>query len=278
MDYPSTGYGLDADGAEVFETHSVFTHLLPFVDQLPVYDLIDLNYPYNDAANAASNLQAAKSVVPVFLCPSNPIRKTAGIDALGFAYTDYAPTAVVDIDADGKPTTLIRNATVPNATHGALRVGGATPAGYRDGMSNTIAILEAGGRGEQYYLDKYDDPIGAQLLPGSSVARNPWRWAEPASAITVSGPPGALFGDRARIFNNTSATAGGPTSCPWTVPNCGPNDEPFGFHPGGISTVFMDAHVSFLTNQVDPVVVRRLLTPLENLPIADITGNPFSSY
>jgi len=276
--YPTSGLGIDADGNDEFETHSTFTHLLPFLDAGPVYDQMDLRYPYNDSANASGNPLASRNVIPIFLCPSNPLRKPTGQDALRYGYTDYAPIAVVDIDSAGTAGSPVRNATLPNATHGALKVAGTTSASYRDGTSNTIVMMEAGGRGEQYHMAKFDDPVGNDLLPAGSAVRNPWRWAEPASAITVSGPPGARFGDRVRILNNTSAQPGGPPSCAWTVPNCGPNDEPFSFHEGGVNTLFMDAHVSFLPGSIDPIVMRRLLTPLENIPIADINGNPFSDY
>jgi prepilin-type N-terminal cleavage/methylation domain-containing protein/prepilin-type processing-associated H-X9-DG protein len=276
--YPTSGLGIGPAGEDEFEIHSTFTYLLPFLDAGPVYDQMDTRFPYNDAGSAPGNPLAARSVIPVFLCPSNTVRKPSGKDSLGYGYTDYAPIAVVDIESAAAVGSPIRNPTVPNATAGALRVAGTTSASYRDGTSNTIVMMESGGRGEQYFMSKYDDPIASDLLPSGSAARNPWRWAEPACAITVSGPPGAKFGDRVRILNNTSIQLGGPPSCPWTLPNCGPNDEPFSFHEGGVNTLFMDAHVSFLPSTIDPLVVRRLLTPLENIPIADSYGNSFSDY
>jgi prepilin-type processing-associated H-X9-DG protein len=268
---------------ETFDTHSTFTQLLPFLDFGPVHDQFDLQYPYNDAANAPSNPLAAKSVVPSYLCPANPVRPKTGQDSLGYGYTDYAPIGYVDIEGQvgvaGVANNPIRNATTPNAVAGALKVGGSSSASYRDGTSNTVSFMEVVGRSEDYYLGNHTDPVGTDLLPAGSTRRNPWRWAEPASAIGVSGPPGAKFGQsRMRILNNTSGAPGGPATCPWTVPNCGANDEPFGFPGGGVNTLFMDAHVTLLKEDIDPVVLRRLLTPLENLPIADASGRSFSEY
>ena len=60
---------------------------------------------------------------------------------------------------------------------------------------------------------------------------------------------------------------GGPASCPWSINNCGPNDEPFSFHPAGANALFMDGHVSMITNTVDPRTMRKLVSRSEGVPL-----------
>ena len=59
----------------------------------------------------------------------------------------------------------------------------------------------------------------------------------------------------------------GSAQCPWTVQNCGANDEPFSFHGGGCNSVFVDGSVRFLSYALDPITCRRLVTRLEGLEL-----------
>ena len=309
--FPTSGEGTLVIGTTiltVFDTHSTFTHLLPYLDFEEVYNQMDLTRPYNDPA-APQNKAAAQTVVPTYLCPSNPIRPSSGRDSLGYAYCDYQPIAYVDISALG--TGVLRDQTYPNKTSGALQVWGpnvwwygnppafATPptltgfqggnnkmTAIRDGLSKTIVMSEDVGRSETFFTQKYADPIGVDLLPTGSIYRNAWRWAEPDTANGVSGPPhtasaGAAsnFGDPGlQVINNTNHPFGGTAACPWTTNNCGVNDETFSFHGAGANHLFGDGHVNFLNEKIDPIVYRRLCTPNEGLAPADIAGNSFSDY
>lgn len=275
---PTSGAGMDSSGADTFALQSTLTTLLPFLESSTVHDRFKLQYAYNDNTNAPTNQQTARTVFPFFLCPSNTERPMDGRDSLGYGYTDYFTIAYVDIDANAPPGQPINDPAPPNKVPGAFRVAGTTPAHYRDGMSSTIVFMEMSGRGEDYYSAKHDDPIGFGLPPGN-IKRASWRWAEPASAAGVSGPANGVFGDdNLRMINNNASPVGGTGSCPWFTTNCGPNDEPFSFHNGMSNTLFMDGHVSQLRGSIDPIVLRRLLTPLEGLPPADINGNSFSDY
>jgi prepilin-type processing-associated H-X9-DG protein len=59
----------------------------------------------------------------------------------------------------------------------------------------------------------------------------------------------------------------GETGCPWTTQNCGANDEPFSFHSGGCQVVMLDGGVRFLSDELDPVTMRRLVTRAEGVPV-----------
>lgn len=279
--FPSSGEGVDpALGTTAFDMHSMFTLILPYIEHNDVYEQFDLDYVYNDSTNAPGNVVAAKQAIPEYLCPSNPWRPSSGRDSLGYGYCDYMPIAYTDIDAAAASGTPIRNATWPtNKSIGGMKLGGSNMGDIRDGTSKTIAVMEDVGRSETYFTPKYTSPVNYQLLPSGSDKRNGWRWAEPDTANGVSGPPGAQFGDsKLVLINNNPQPAGGPTGCPWTTNNCGPNDEPFSLHGNGCNTLFFDGHVSFLPNNIDPLVLRRLLTPAEGLPIADSNGNSYVDY
>ena len=139
--------------------------------------------------------------------------------------------------------------------------------GVTDGTSNTIAIIEDVGKlNEQYplpgggnMLAKYFDfnPYAVDYSPTHRT--NNYRWAEPDIANGVSGPDQDTVNKQARL-NNNAVPVGGPPSCPWYTNNCGPNDEPFSFHPGGCMAVFGDGHVQFLKASVDALTLRALCT------------------
>jgi prepilin-type N-terminal cleavage/methylation domain-containing protein/prepilin-type processing-associated H-X9-DG protein len=285
----------------VFSTQSFFTMLLPFIEQGDLYSQYDLKYAYNDTVNAPQNLKVAQNVVPTYLCPSNPIRPASGQDSLGFGYCDYMNISYVDINSVGTIGSPLRDNTWPNKGPGACVYNGGDITKITDGLSKTILVGEDVGRSEQWFTAKYADPIGTDLLPAGSTFRNAWRWAEPDTGNGVSGPPGTeqhpisnvtggingvggasqnntLYGDSFNMINNSKLPFGGPSWCPWTVNNCGPNDEFFSFHGAGCNIAFCDGHMVFLSETIDPIVLRRLATPAEGLAIADINGTPFVDY
>jgi prepilin-type N-terminal cleavage/methylation domain-containing protein/prepilin-type processing-associated H-X9-DG protein len=264
--FPTGGEGTDFTtapmGPSIFDKHSLFTYLLPYIEQDNIYKQINLNFYYNDTANQPNGGAACRNVVPIYVCPSNPFAP-GGVDAAGYGVTDYGATCYTDID----PVTGLRNKKT--RTFGALRAQGAggvvTPnAGTKvqtisDGTSSTIAIAEDVGRIDNpFYVAAYVDPYDGQL-------RRFWRWAEPDSAYGVSGYQNTATGyDSGRAINNTpSPTGGSSATCLWApTNNCGNNDEIFSFHGGdGANVVYCDGHVSFLSASTDRRVVRQLVTP-----------------
>jgi prepilin-type N-terminal cleavage/methylation domain-containing protein/prepilin-type processing-associated H-X9-DG protein len=293
--FPASGEVVNVAGNGTgFTRHSLFTWLLPHLEHTDIFDQFDLRTFYNGQA-------AAKNVIPTFLCPSNPARPESGRDSFGYGYTDYMPIAYTDINDTGVGNIRLPGGTgFPGRAPGALAVKvpgfqgytdptlaaadpnftvaaaypdgkvGPTSGDIIDGLSNTIAIMEDVGRSEQFTTPRYIDPSGVDVAGGF---RSAWRWAEPDSANGASGPPGATWGTLGstgvRMINNYSQPYGGPTACPWTTNNCGPNDEPFSFHGSGCNALFVDGHVSWLAADINPITYRRLLTPVEQIPPTD---------
>jgi prepilin-type processing-associated H-X9-DG protein len=266
---PTAGESFDPINAGVvtFDTQSTLLVLLPFIEQGDVIANYDMTQSYNATT---ANKAAAKTVIPTYQCPTNPLRARSGLDSQGYGITDYMPVSAAALNPTTTSGNLVRLATIGFTDLGALRVPAAPSAVVVDGLSKTIGMLEDVGRNEFFYAARYPDPVVAaggagDLLPSGGLMRNSFRWAEPASATTVGGPTGATYPYSGKILNNNAHPFGGPTTCLWTTADCGPNDEPFSFHGGGVNCLFMDAHVSFIRDDVDPIALRRMLTAQEGL-------------
>ena len=76
------------------------------------------------------------------------------------------------------------------------------------------------------------------------------------------------------MLNNNSNPSGGPqgavpAGCPWSLNNCGPNDEPFSFHSGVVNAAFGDGSVRVLRDSLDPLVIKALATVAGGENVAD---------
>jgi prepilin-type processing-associated H-X9-DG protein len=275
--------------------YSVLYYILPFVEQQEAYDPINTNYFYNDvnntgtAANGAT-IQAGQYSIPTYMCPTNPLRPANGLDNEGFGYTDYGATVYITVDPTWRPTLGVKmdGATGGNGFRmdGGLHAGGGTVTSCIDGTSKTIAIAEDVGRSE-FFSGAYGDPeptagLVAGSMPASDTANTSnsqdtysrafWRWIEPDNGFGVNGGPNSNLQNvpgAQRIINNNSYPFGGSaaaTSCIWaTKTHCGPNDEIFSFHGVGANVVFMDGHVQFLAQDINPVTMRYLVSSAEKV-------------
>ena len=233
--FPSSGQGLIPTGylGQYFDKQATFTHILPYIDQAVVSYQFDFNYYYNQTPQ---NQAIAKTVIPMYLCPSAALRN-GNKDSQGYAGIDYGATLHTNIDPNtGKPN------SAQFLSPGGLDWKCSAIADITDGTSSTIAIGEDVGRNDSM-KSLYDDPVDI------GTKRKHWRWAEPDNAFGVSYTP-----------NFHRNPFGGPPTCLWIDMNCGPNDELFSFHIGGTHTLFCDGHVQFLSDSIDYKVLRSLVT------------------
>ena len=229
-----------------------------YVDYMPI-GYVDINTNPTPAVGEYVRLGNGVNTAPGYV-------KTPG----ALAIKSLSRNLTSSTDPSGSPTGFTGKA-------------GPAPGEIIDGLSKTIAIMEDVGRSETYPNYNYIDPQGAagdaSLNPSNGLYyRASHRWAEPDSANGVSGPPGAVYaangtinigGNNETMVNNSSTPQGGPSWCPWSTKNCGPNDEPYSLHGNGVNTLFMDGHVSYITTDIAPLALRRLLTPTEQLPTLD---------
>ena len=222
------------------QAHSVFVHLLPFVEQDNIARQFDLNLPYN---GSPGNIAASKHVIKIYLCPSDGLRGTAA-DSEGFGCADYGATLHANINPTVGGTPASGSQFLIPGALGSRKVSFHE---ISDGTSNTIAIAEDVGRNER--MDSlYPDPVLVAAGANPSMRKH-WRWAEADNAF------GVTFTPNYHRYNST------PTcQKPWTSMNCGANDELFSFHSGGSGVVFADGHVIFLRESVTPQVLRALIS------------------
>jgi len=303
---PHSGQCDSTGGAStVYMTESTPTLLLPYIEQDNVYKMMDHSLPFAQMAAAGYNtsqlhpksvgrvyndpaspntVAAAKTQIKTYVCPSCPLAG-GGRSPDGFGAWDYMFVAVSDIE-DGsagatdpvgtRPTASARR--VQMTVQGMLTCEGRTITGVTDGTSNTILCIEDAGRahptvGTFGSLSSRPSPIseGPAWSGGASGGRRMYAWADPdAGTNGLSGPSNALApGSRVAKINNYATPTGGPTECLWTVNNCGPNDEPFSFHSGGLNCLMGDGSVRFLREGLSALTLKYLAGATDGQPVND---------
>lgn len=235
---------------------------------------------YNDPAHPTGAL-AAKTNIRTFVCPSTAIGRSARDPVHGYGPWDYMFIALSDIDARPASATFRQRTTpsgsaawVSQVVPGMLNCDNGTFASVTDGTSNTFLCVEDASRSHPS-VGKFGafssrvspvqspiDPIQGQSGSGATFAngRRVFAWADPdAVSNGFSGPSNANpAANRRAVFNNHKTPLGGPPGCPWLTNNCGPNDEPFSFHPGGVNAVMGDGSVRFVAETTDTLVLKWL--------------------
>ncbi|HET6327561.1 MAG TPA: DUF1559 domain-containing protein [Planctomycetaceae bacterium] len=157
---------------------------------------------------------------------------------------------------NGKATVLYTGGTLPTGDT-------VTPSGRRalprwaepdnangvSGQANSYNLTNGTGSFIAPMINGNASPKGGPGGYGSTVAE-PYQLVNPAATSTgnyTAAPP-----------------AGNP--CGWYWNNCGPNDELFSFHPGGINVLMCDGGVHFLNEMIDPITLRYLVTRDEAVP------------
>jgi prepilin-type processing-associated H-X9-DG protein len=227
-------------------------------------------------------------------------RDKLGFGALDYfctVYTDIDPTTGIrnkGLLSSGKPCRAEGALTV---TDGANYGGDNTdPANFvagtritsvplsqiKDGTSNTIAIIEDAGRcgpgmGTYETWSTYAETTTANAAAddlalttsGGVALRGVWRWADPdAAGSGISGPPDAAVDASkgyytGKVINQHNRRDGGIGTTgndSWYTNNVGCNDEPFAWHPGGCNCVMADGSVKFLSDSLNSIVLRFMVT------------------
>jgi prepilin-type N-terminal cleavage/methylation domain-containing protein len=300
--------------ATVYMTQSTPTLLLPYIDQMPVYNMMnhDLTFAamgtapfsyalgaihpastgaiYNDA-NFPNTVAAARTVIQSFICPSTPIgQPTRAPDQYGSF--DYMFIAVSDIE-DGMPGQAPPGVIGARAPSGPRRleqtVQGILACERRsfnactDGSSNTFLCIEDAGRAHPSVAQfgsfstrpspNGEGPAWHQGIGNvqPSGGRRMYAWADPDCATNgVSGPSNAISpASRMARINNYAAPLGGPPECRWANNNCGPNDEPFGFHAGGCHAAMGDGSVRFVNENINTLMLKWLSGAMDGQTVGD---------
>ncbi len=286
---------IDSTGgaATVYMSQSTPTLLLPYIEQDNVYRLMDQSLTYANMAAAGYNtgvlhpksmgavyndpnypntVAAAKTQISTFLCPSTPIGSGARSPD-GYGAWDYMFIAITDIEdgsiagADSpvgtRPISSARK--IQMSVAGMLGDGSGTLATVSDGTSNTILCIEDAGRahpnsGLYASLSSRPSPIseGVAWSGGGSGGRRMYAWADPDAGTNGLSGPSNSTGSRTAAVNQNKVPTGGPSTCSWQTNNCGPNDEPFAFHTGGVNCAMGDGSVRFIKDSIDPLTLKAI--------------------
>jgi prepilin-type N-terminal cleavage/methylation domain-containing protein/prepilin-type processing-associated H-X9-DG protein len=229
---------------------------------------------YNDP-NFPATIAAAKTQIKTFICPSTPIGPGARSPD-GFGVLDYMVTSSTDIE-DGTPgvnAAGVIGERPPSPRRleisipGMLTCENRTIMGVSDGTSNTVLMIEDASRSHPSIgtfgsgssrVSVIPDGVPGDNVNCSTNCRRMYAWADPdAGGNGTSGPSNATGSRQAKI-NNYASPIGGPPACRWTVNNCGPNDEAFSFHSGGVNTLMGDGSVRFVRDSIDALTLRYLV-------------------
>ena len=277
--------------ATTYMSQSTPTLLLPYIEQENVFRMMDQSATIANGGLVAANgavinpraigafyndpiypntVAAARTRIKTYICPSTPVAPDRA-DPAGYGAWDYMFIAVSDIE-DGLTTgggTVGERAPsgarrLAQSAFGMLGCDTKTIVSITDGTSNTALCIEDAGRahpsaGTFASLSSRPSPI-LDGVPGDSGggsnARRMFAWADPDAATNGLSGPSNSTGSRQAKINNSATPTGGPAECRWTANNCGPNDEPFSFHTGGVNAVMGDGSVRFVRDSIDPLVLK----------------------
>lgn len=129
-----------------------------------------------------------------------------------------------------------------------------------DGVSNTIAIWESGGRP---YVYRKGSQVSAKLVGADSAHTNGGGWVRPASDIILAGSsadgvtiPGPFL-NRTNGYNHGQETYAGSGFPNWGTEG---SSQPYSFHPGGLQVTFGDGSVKFIDENASIEVLSALTT------------------
>lgn len=236
---------------------SAHYYLLPFLDELAVYERIELtgdDWQFSDPPVSGLNAWTATLRIPQFTCPDDGARGAVlsypicqGTSSTGYATPDFRPP----------------NTVLPGVANGVR------PSGIHDGQSNTIAFSErlAGdGRGEQFDPVR-DYAIVSQRGEFSVTSLLPDSLAETCETAVGTAPEHRSHNGRGWLFGYFTVTEYNHVLTPNApVPDCGfgPGIGVYSarsLHPHGVHVCLVDGAVDGVSDHIDTGVWRAMSTP-----------------
>lgn len=223
-----------------YSRHNVLTFLLPYVEQMNVYEKVDFRTRWSYAANK----EARENHIPFFRCPAAP-RLVRKFNDKEYYITDYAACHLFRKAARIKLGLHDRSEwtgiLLPDISESAefSRRWPVPLVSITDGLSNTFLFFEDGGRPYKYVKGRRrgkPDEIPTEPLFNSD-------WSDPESGFVIEGENVDDSGQFINVRN----------SC-----------EIYSFHAHGANFLYGDGSVHFLNERPDPEVFASLFTAAAN--------------
>jgi prepilin-type N-terminal cleavage/methylation domain-containing protein len=245
------------------------TRLLPYLEQQSITDNWSDILPLCDQAAGLGfppalvqkNLAAAKTVLPVYMCPSNP--RTAptyqgalpagaggpGIPPTTLTWTAAVSDYIVSTGVRGTFANIAYSGDAGGNRHGALQP---VAAGVSDVRDSKIANLKDG---TSYTILIGERIGGADIYFGRTLQQLP-----PYSAVNGGGWADFLNGEHwisGSLYDGTPGPDGGPCAI-----NCSNlrGSGFYAFHPGGCHFVMGDGAVNYLMEHVKAHTLASMIT------------------
>lgn len=238
----------------------ILTYLLPKLDNLPLYQRIDLKKDWDTiGADNFGDKGPFRAVLSEFLCPSADHVPNA-------PSTDY--TVMTRVDHDGYCTNVVtpnlaKFSRPLNSLDGMLTDVPTTTGKIGDGMSHTIMFVESAGRpffyqkGEQICEAAVPDVSSKTVTSECPPVEYGHHFLQPQDWVWGSNRAYSFFLDT----GNTEASDPPNPNCGiGSVMNCDNFDQIYSFHPSGANFTLGDGSVSFLTETIDIDVIVSLIT------------------
>jgi prepilin-type N-terminal cleavage/methylation domain-containing protein len=225
---------------------SVFTHLLPYLEEKAAYE----RYDWNRDWAAAENQAVVNTVVPTFRCPSSagePLQR--GLRAAGVHFPDHT-AAVSDFTAVyswGYPLAIPANQPYRDiwgtSALSPLHESGVYRRPVRryviDGASRTLTFVERASSTDRWVSGKL-----TETNPSTASEWAPWA-GQGCNWILSYTDDGANYA---------------PSGLGDCNVNCSNHQGVYAFHPGGAHGVCLDGRIVFLHGDIQPEVLYALVT------------------
>lgn len=231
-------------------------HLLPYLDQAPLYSKFDFNASFSGNNLTSTNVILANLSMPVYVCPSSSLKPTTS-DNSSFNNGNntllhmYVGISGATPDPGGRTTYgSASNYGGFYTNNGALLHNQITrQADLSDGTSNVMMIGEQSGRVGLSDIRSayYGGWSGSKFGPDGDPNVVPVTGTYPGGADSWS------TGLTSIRYAINSKTAAGGSSYPWD-----PNTVLNSFHTGGVHVCMGDGSVRFLSDSTNFLTVQKL--------------------
>jgi prepilin-type N-terminal cleavage/methylation domain-containing protein/prepilin-type processing-associated H-X9-DG protein len=258
-----------------FYRWSALAHLLPYLENQALHDLLDLSYPlYMPDPGypiSAPNRQAVAQVLPEFLCPSDTpeiVKQGMGptnysvcagsgdgggtpFDTDGIFYVNSATTIAKILDGTSRTAALAEGLIGVNTTFGASGFGAATPERNYKFMLTFSAPFQL----VQSFCDNDTTPFNSVPSNGNDPFGFAWCSGEYRTSMYNHYQP-----PNTQRFDCIGSVTVDPSPQPTRLYAAYGWRAARSLHPGGVNVCFADGSVHFIEDGIDPGLWRALAT------------------